>query len=167
MLPEIAINEIYPDPPVNQKEWVEIINLSEIAIDLTGFTIRDSTNHHFHLDSFLGPREIKVFENPTSFINNTSADDISLVDSSGSVIDSRPSKPLPLHLSFSRQNDGSWCLTETSPNQPNLLCLSSLTPLPTSTLPAKASATAGPYINLEITEILADPDDGNEWIKNL
>ena len=163
MLP-VYINEIYPDPPVNQKEWVEIINLSEFTVDLTGFNIRDSTNHHFHLDSFLGPQEIKTFENPTSFINNTSADDISLVDSGGNVIDSRPSKPLPDHQSFSRQNDGSWCLTEISPNKANSPCLSEIIPTPKIT-PTVIPAEAGTYINLEITEILANPDDGDEWIK--
>jgi len=149
------INEVLPDPPSGEIEWVEIYNPSTESAVLNNWRIRDYTDSNSTIFSATLPANsfLKI-GNSHAFFNNSSSDYARLFDDQNKLIDQQPLKSVPDHQSFSRQSNGSWCLTETSPNKTNLPCL-----------PAITTATAGPQINLEITDLLADPDEGDEWIK--
>ena len=158
MLP--YINEVLPDPPSGEIEWVEIYNPSTESAVLNNWRIRDCTeNNNTLFSATLPANSFLQIGNSHPFFNNSSSDCARLFDNQDKLIDQQPLKSVPDHQSFSRQSDSNWCLTEISPNKDNNKCI-----VPTTT-EAVIPATAGTYTNLEIIEVLADPDDGDEWIK--
>ena len=132
-------------------EWVELYNDSQNSLELTGYSIHDSTlSNKQILSGTISPQSYLVFSFDHDFLNNSSGDIVKLYDSNNTPIDSQSSKPLPQGLSFSRQSDGTWCPTDSTPNLPNNLCQ--------ETSAMTNSPTSFPYISLQITNIDADQE---------
>lgn len=130
-------------------EWVELYNDSSESADISGYIIHDSTSSNKQILSGLIPaNSYFTFSFDKNFLNNTTADIIKLFDKNNNLIDSQSSKPLPVGLSFSKQNNGTWCPTDTSPNQTNNLCKENYS--------LQNSPTEIPYISLKITNINAE-----------
>ncbi|OIP86527.1 hypothetical protein AUK05_03500 [Candidatus Shapirobacteria bacterium CG2_30_35_20] len=151
----IFLTEFSPNPVTPQMEWVELYNDSENNIDVSGYSIRDSTNyltssHRQILSGTTPPQSYFVASLDNPFINKTSNDTVNIYDKNNNLIDSQSSKSIPVGLSFSRQTNGTWCPTDPSPNLPNNLCKESYS--------LQNSPTAIPYISLKITNLDADKE---------
>lgn len=138
-------------------EWVELYNDSDASVDITGYTIRDSTTSNKQiLSGIIPPQSYFTFSFDNNFLNNTTADVVKLYDKNYQSIDSQSSKPLPLGLSFSKQVDNTWCPTDTSPNLLNNICKESYL--------LQNTPTPIPYISLKIIDL--DPDGETITINN-
>ena len=147
----IFLTEFSPNPVAPQMEWVELYNDSQNSADISGYTIRDSTSSNKQiLSGIISPQSYFTFSFNNNFLNNTSSDSVRLFDKNNNPIDSQSSKPLPAGLSFSKQNDGTWCPTDSTPNSQNNLCKDSYS--------SQNTPTSIPYVSLKITNIDTDKE---------
>lgn len=146
----IFLTEFSPNPVSPQTEWVEMYNDSTDTVDLTGFYIRDSSNHKQILSGTILPQNYFVHSFDDYILNNSSSDVVYLFDKNNNLIDSQSSKSIPVGLSFSKQADSSWCPTDYSPNLPNNNCKETYSLL--------NSPTPIPYISLKIINLDADKE---------
>lgn len=147
----IFLTEFSPNPISPQMEWVEVYNDSQNSVDVSGYAIRDSTASNKQiLSGIIPPQNYSTFSFDNNFLNNTTADIVKLFDKNNVLIDSQSSKSLPDGTTFSRQADGTWCPTDSSPNLSNNLCKNSYS--------LQNSPTPIPYISLKIINIDADKE---------
>lgn len=147
----IFLTEFSPNPASPQMEWVEMYNDSQNSIDISDYTIRDSTSSNKQILSGTIPaNSYYAFSFDHNFLNNTSTDIVNLFDNNNDLIDSQSSKSIPVGLSFSKQPDSSWCPTDYSPNFPNNSCKETYSLL--------NSPTPIPYISLKIINLDADKE---------
>lgn len=122
----IVLNELLPDPQTplsdSKDEYIELYNDSDVAASLEGWSLRDKTNHVFKLGQLqIDAHGYVVLKSAVTKISlNNDGDEISLIDPSGTVVDSSPNygnaKPgLTWGLS-----DGVWAwLSEPTPGSSN------------------------------------------------
>ena len=96
----IFLTEFSPNPVTPQMEWVELYNDSENNIDVSGYSIRDSTNyltssHRQILSGTTPPQSYFVASLDNPFINKTSNDTVNIYDKNNNLIDSQSSKSIP------------------------------------------------------------------------
>lgn len=75
----IIISEIYPSPETGENEWIELYNNSENTVDISNWTIEDTTNKHTIVDLYISPFSYIVIENLSITLNN-SGDSIQIKD---------------------------------------------------------------------------------------
>ncbi|MFA6537401.1 MAG: lamin tail domain-containing protein [Patescibacteria group bacterium] len=80
----IRLSEIYPTPKTGEKEWVEIFNSTDQAIDLSGWEIYENGNKATALVGIVNVGEYKMFEKGSL---NNDGDTLTLFDPTGKLID--------------------------------------------------------------------------------
>ncbi len=121
---QIVINELVSDP-TDGVEWVEILNTTSQAIDLTGSSLIDASANSTPLpEVVLAPGALIVIDNPNGNLNNA-GDTITLLDSYGSLIDTlaygTTELPAPSDgESAARNSDGMWFITTATRNTTNV-----------------------------------------------
>ncbi|NCO12033.1 MAG: hypothetical protein COZ34_01220 [Candidatus Pacebacteria bacterium CG_4_10_14_3_um_filter_34_15] len=174
------INEIYPKPNAEEKEWVEIYNDSSEIIDLSGWILMDKLSAPSIIFQFnqilddkleMKPLTYLVIEIENNKLNNT-ADGVLLINSLGETIDQ-------FEYSSSEQGKSFSLITE---NNQKLIALSVPSkglpnPLPTNTEDNEteiviedtqeiSQETLMEYPSLKIHEIMSCPEENNqEWVK--
>jgi len=82
----LRINEYVADPTEYDTEWIEILNLMEETVDLSGWNLMDATDKRSPLSGEIGPGEFLTFDELRFKLNN-GGDAIVLLDRYGFVID--------------------------------------------------------------------------------
>ncbi|MEK9158468.1 MAG: lamin tail domain-containing protein [Patescibacteria group bacterium] len=83
---QIFINEFLSDPGQNEKEWVELYNAGNRALDLTGWRIEEGSEEETKLSGLISARDYFLVESPKGNLNNA-GDIIQLFDYDGSLQD--------------------------------------------------------------------------------
>ena len=82
----ILINEIYPAPDQSNFEWVELYNNGDSIVDLSMYSLVDSSGKKLILNSvFIDPKKYSIATS-SGVLNNT-GDTIILKDSTGFIVD--------------------------------------------------------------------------------
>jgi hypothetical protein len=82
----IEIVSAYPQPLENEEEWVELSNTGDEEVDLSHYTLEDSTAQPMSLNGDLSPGESIEISN-LSFQLNNSGDDLTLYTIEGEFVD--------------------------------------------------------------------------------
>lgn len=165
----IKLTEVHPNP-LSGSEWVEILNDSTEPQSLQGWSIEDQLSSPSVAFSFttqvLLPQSYLVIELPTSKLNNT-ADGVTLKNATGQVIDTFSYTSTTAGLSWSRPSSSNdWIQTQPTPGFTHPQTTPSPTPTPTSTPSPSPSATTMYPLNLQPSEIMACPGEGEtEWLE--
>lgn len=194
VLAQAVINEVLPNPAGEDSagEWVEIYNTSETALDISGYKLKDADNHELIIGAdytdggtlVAGKSWLLIKRNnhSTFSLNNTGSEEVSLWDNAGSPskIDSFSYSDSDENKSWGRIPDGGSIHGDKlvpTPNGANVI-LPTATPQPTVTLtpaPTSIPPTVTPtltsvpapnsYSNIYISELMAYPEGGNEWVE--
>lgn len=172
------INEVYPKPNADEKEWVEIYNDSLEIIDLSGWILMDKLSTPSIIFQFnenlenwqIEPLEFLVIEIENSKLNNT-ADGIILINDLGETIDQLDYVNSELGMSFSvilKEDQKSIILSVPSKGVSN--------PSPESSESIESEILEDNtqidneetlnYPSLQIHEVMSCPEENNqEWVK--
>ncbi|TAL51053.1 hypothetical protein EPN81_01030 [Patescibacteria group bacterium] len=122
----ILINEFVVDPNEGEEEWIELVNTTDTAVDLTGWTIEDTVGKQTVLEGVIAPGEYLLITEPLGKLNNDT-DEIILKDAAGANIDSveygTDELPAPEDgAALARNESGVFELTyETTPGSVNVI----------------------------------------------
>jgi hypothetical protein len=100
----LEITELYPAPIDTETEWAKLTNTGSDQIDLSHFTLEDTTEKPFQLSGTISPGDSVQFEDLPFQLNN-GGDTVTLKLSDGTVIDSLsytetlPGEAIPLQES--------------------------------------------------------------------
>jgi hypothetical protein len=159
----VVINEVYPNPLTGEDEWAELLNTGGVAVDLSGWQLRDqlatsSLIRQFGENTWLEPGAF-LLVTFKSILNND-GDAVVLKNAVGDEVSA---------LAFSRSTKGlSWNRGETgetffeanpTPNEPNEVPTPIPSPTPTPTPPILSS------LSPVLSEVMACPADLVEWIE--
>ena len=153
---QVIVNEIYPNPETVEQEWVELWNGGSSEISLSGWELWDQQSSPSLLHQFNNTIAADEFFVITlqSVLNN-SGDSVILKDSNGVEIDRLDYSSSTKGKSWSRNPDNLGEVVLTAPTQGTTNSIP--TPSPT------------PVINNSpppaLSEVMACPDSGNEWIE--
>ncbi|MCR4313921.1 MAG: lamin tail domain-containing protein [Candidatus Uhrbacteria bacterium] len=157
----VLINEFVVDPNEGEDEWIELVNVSTESIDLTGWTLEDSTGKQTVLEDTIGASEYLLVTAPLGKLNNDT-DSILLKDATGMLVDSLEYGTEELSApkdgaALARGASGSFELTyATTPGEANVID------------PEKPEVEVVETVsaNIRISEFVVDPpEDGGEWIE--
>ncbi len=81
----IVINEIYPAPLENEKEWVELYNSTDEPVNLKNYTLKDGAVSAKTLNGIIAPFDFYIFESNSGWLNNTS-EILFLIDASTNTL---------------------------------------------------------------------------------
>ncbi|MFH1682764.1 MAG: Ig-like domain-containing protein [Candidatus Woesearchaeota archaeon] len=155
----VSINEFLPDPNlVYTNEWIELYNNDTSAVNVTGWTINDSTAMIVTIsaETFIQPNGFLLF-NVSNKLNNA-GDDILLLDNSFNFVDNITYTSSPGNdLSLGRFHDG-WpyfiTFTTPTPNAAN-------NRLPQGIIPTQTMNEDQSTMSLDLTTLIADADGDN------
>ncbi len=139
---DIAISEIFPDPAGvdNEKEFIELKNISGNTLDLAGAKISNSSGQEYVFPSvILFPANIAVFSREkTGLILVNDKDKIILYSAAGKIIDQKSYDSSRTGLSCQRTADNKWCWAEITPGG-ETICEPEVFPLPKISGPKTAA----------------------------
>ncbi len=168
----VVINEFFPAPQ-SGAEWIELYNTDSETVDITDWYLEDTLSSPSILHSFesqqLAADELLVIELSSAKLNN-SGDSITLYDGADQIIDTTTYTSSQSNLSWSRQTNGEFVLTQPSPDQANPQPSPSPTPSPSpaSQAPDLNELIANAKANLRFNEIMSCPSSGQlEWLELL
>ena len=189
---KIIISEIFPNPEGKDiQEWIEIKNIDTKTIDLSGWVIKDlkkefQITSENSVNTLINPGGFYVFNKDTTNISlNNTSETIYLYDKNKNLISQIEyfQAPEGKSLIFSEDNYV-WTSTPTPGKEniytPNIQQKEKTTnykkdkgnpPSPgnqnkTSNVNNKTNVEGkNDYTSVRITEIMPNPDDGNEWIE--
>lgn len=122
--------------PEEGNEWVELYNPdASQSANLSGWKIddqKDGGQNPKTIDNLTIPPKSYAIFNISRYFNDNDSDQACLLDPNNNLVSQTNFYPAPAPegLSWSLQEDGSWCFTNPSPNQNNNPCP---TPTPTAT----------------------------------
>jgi hypothetical protein len=127
----ILINELIPSPEGEDKleEWIELKNLNENAVNLSGWKIQDTigsvTSYTFPEETKIPARGFLVFTRPATKITlNNDGDSLKLIQPNGNIIDRVTYEKALLGQSYNRTDSG-WIWNSTlTPGLPNNIPIS-------------------------------------------
>src|SRR5579884_315417 len=154
--PSVVINEVMPHPSTGS-DWVEIYNPGGTGVDLTGWTLSDSSTTIATLSGIIQAGDFLSID--VSNRLNNSGDQVHLKDQTGTEIDSYTYTTDPgADVSFGRSPDGGSFTTlsptkDTSNNSASSVATPTPTPTPSPTvLPTPSpTPTSTPSPNSSIT----------------
>ncbi len=130
---QIAISEIYPNPPGSdlEFEWLELKNISQEDVDLTDWKITDKSKKIFKISSknfvstIIKPNEFFIIERKISGIAfNNNKDTIKLIgpnDKTVQTVKYSEDENVPENVSYIINEEGEWQFTTTpTKNQANV-----------------------------------------------
>lgn len=121
---KVLINEFMPNPSDKQKEWVELINIGQGTIDLSGWQIDDSAEQSepqkIPQNTTILPNQFSVVELTKNILNNE-GDEVRLLWPDGQLVHGVSYKNAPGGFSSARFGEGLWLWTDKpTPGQENL-----------------------------------------------
>lgn len=169
----VHINEVYPQPETDEKEWIELLNDSDESIDLSNWKLMDKLSSPSVIFEFLSSETIDansylVVELSLSKLNNA-GDSITLLNENNIEIDGFSYENSESMKSFSLiEIDGEHNIQLTTPTkgEPNQVDESESDN--DSNQESNENYLPTDYPSLLISEIMACPtSDSPEWIKIL
>lgn len=169
----VVLNEIMPHPS-NGNDWVELYNTSDQLVDLSGWSLKDSSSVMKTLSGSIDGHGFAVFE--VSNRLNNAGDTVTLIDAAAATVDSYPYGQDPgVDVSYGRSPDGSGAFSTTrsptknaanavttvtiGPSQPSTPTIS---PTSTPALPLGGQTVSG----IVLSEYLPAPKSGeDEWVE--
>jgi len=151
----IIFNEILPSPEGAdaEEEWIEIFNQNDFDVDLSGWTIKDTTGSAktYTLNAKIPANGYLVLSRPqTNITLNNSGDGLNLINPNKEIIDSIDFGKAFLNQSYNRvESDWTWSTTLT-PGAKNVI------PQPSQSTPAKSS-----------TEEIKKPENESREVSNV
>lgn len=141
----VVINEFMPHPS-SGNEWIELYNPTSTTVDLTDWKLKDAnsvTYDDLTLSGTIAPAQFVVFENTRSWLNDSKAETITLVDNNLNQIDSYTYTETTVGKTYGRQPDGETWVANLNPtyNQSNGGTASTSSPSPTIS-PTSAPSTS-------------------------
>jgi hypothetical protein len=87
-LPRVQISEVFPSPEADKQEdeWIELYNMGDKAIDLTGWTIADKSSSSKLDGLVISPHQYLVLSELSISLNN-GGDELSLLDAEKKIVD--------------------------------------------------------------------------------
>ncbi|MGC9041975.1 MAG: lamin tail domain-containing protein, partial [Roseiflexus sp.] len=158
--PTALINEFMP-APASGAEWVEIVNYGATPLDVGGWKIDDDTpggpQTVISSGVIVPPYSLIVITLNTHMLNNSGSDAVTLIDTSGAVIDVASYTAATVGKSFARIPDGNgaWVKTEPSPGEWNAPPGPAPTATPEATVTPEPSPTDNPSSTTSPTDTLA------------
>ncbi|MEX0895448.1 MAG: lamin tail domain-containing protein [Patescibacteria group bacterium] len=194
--PEIIISELYPAPPAGsgEPEWIELANVSEQDIDISGWEVWDQLASPGQLNTFepgtmVPANSFLLIELTVHKLNNT-GDGVVLIHSDGTIVDDFWYSGTTASKSWQRQSADTTqrILTNPTPSaehpeypvlsasttQPSPSPQPSPTPTPSPASTPQPTSTPTPQPTLDpttitqhvtFTEFAACPSGGSEWIE--
>lgn len=168
----VYINEVYPQPATDEKEWIELFNDSDESIDLSNWKLMDKISTPsviFELVSTnIEPLSYFVIELPLSKLNNA-GDSVRLLDQNDTLIDEFGYENSASMKSFSLiEIDGENSIQLTTPTKGELNQVEEGEPDDDSNQESNENDLPTSYPSLLISEVMACPTSENpEWIKIL
>ncbi|MFT7183790.1 MAG: hypothetical protein ACI9QC_000113 [Oceanicoccus sp.] len=83
----VEIIAAYPQPLENEEEWIELLNTGDNSLDLSHYTLEDSTAKPMTLDGTLAPNDSMQIS-PLSFQLNNGGDELALYTIEGEFVHS-------------------------------------------------------------------------------
>jgi hypothetical protein len=118
----IYINEVWPEPQDSSQEFVELINLGDNSVDLSGWTLADNARSYTIASFSLEPGEIRIFTKAETklALNNFGQETVRLTDPNGTVVAQIEYEDAPKNQSYNLSEDGEyfWSVVAT-PGKPN------------------------------------------------
>lgn len=144
----VILNEIMSAPSASD-EWIEITNLDNVTIDLSGWSVRDASGKATLLSGNLAARGYMLIDKPLGKLNN-GGDTVELVNALGKVVDSvtygTDTMTAPSYDETLNRNGATWFVTSVATPQ---AVNSPMTAVETT---AELTATAAiEEANLEVT----------------
>lgn len=163
---DLRINEIYPAPESGQFEWVELYNDSPDEVSLSDFNLADEKNNQLIFEvRTVGGNNYAIAT--ASGVLNNGGDTVYLKKTNGDAIDTRTySDGFDASKSYVRcPDENNWMITHflTRGSENTQACTVTLTPSSTPTPPPPIESFAS--FDLYISEIMAYPEDENEWVE--
>jgi hypothetical protein len=182
---QVVINEVHPAPS-SGNDWVELYNVGNTAIDLSGWKLEDqltspSTISSWNTATSLAPDSYLVVEVSNKL--NNAADGVTLKNNTGQILDQMNYSSSTTDQSWARLPNGSGSFVlaaptrlATNPLPPSPIPSPSPQPSPTpspspspspSPTPSPSPSPAANYpTTLALSEIMACPETGQEeWIE--
>lgn len=138
---QIIITELMPNPELGN-EWIEITNIGENELDITGWYLSDLLSSPSKLYAFetllLAAGQSLVVDLPTNKLNN-SGDGVELYDQNGTLIDSTSYENSPINLTWSliKLHDKTWSFATPTRNFFDVqIATQAATILPSTVLPS-------------------------------
>lgn len=139
IIDNLFINEIMPNPDTGS-EWLEIYNDNDFEVNLENYKIKDDTTHYRTIGANIISAHSYFIFMFNNYLNND-LDSITLFDNYNRQIGESFSYTFTKKgLSYSKQEDGFLCFTQSSMNQDNNSCYSE----PTNTPPPTGGPTHTP-----------------------
>ena len=143
----VVINEIFPNPSGSRtepNEFVELMNLSVVEIDISGYKLQDSGGKEYVIsETIMGANGFAVFRRDiTKIALNNDEDEVILISKDGEILDTFSYQETKEDRSWSRVPDGIgefYANTEVSEGEKN-----SDPPTPTPDPTAKPTASPKP-----------------------
>ncbi|MBI3336163.1 lamin tail domain-containing protein [Candidatus Peregrinibacteria bacterium] len=162
----ILINEVYPAPLTGGEEWIELVNLSDESVDLSGLLIDDIQEGGSKLweisDGTLVPAHSYIIfrKEQTHLALNNDGDEVNLFGPDGLTIDSVTYPKIKRGLSFSRKGSR-WCTTEISTPLKENICSDSFSLRSTSPIGGGLRRGAKEYEEKSLYEALKSNSRSN------
>jgi hypothetical protein len=117
---KVKINEIVPSPATGEKEMIEIINLSDKAIDFSQWYVKDEKNNKKILSA--GTARNNFYYKQDSFSLNSDGDSVYLYDENNNLIDTLKYAPSQTNKAYAYDSESSaWRWTsKKTPGEKNL-----------------------------------------------
>ena len=168
----MRISEFVVDPNEGEEEWIELMNATDVAVDLTGWTIEDAVGKQTVLEGTVAPGEYVLITAPLGKLNNDT-DSITLKDSTGTAVDvveyGTDELATPKDgAALARNESGVFELTyQTTPESVNIIDPEKPEVVEEVETEVVVEETNNPTAtNIRINEFVVDPaGDGVEWIE--
>jgi len=85
--PHLELSEIYPAPQKGEKEFVEIFNPNDYAIDLASFSLQDKSGHSCVFDKTIKALDYMAFYCGSKLSLNNDGDEVYLLDPDLGILD--------------------------------------------------------------------------------
>ncbi|MBU0596803.1 lamin tail domain-containing protein [Patescibacteria group bacterium] len=133
---DIIINEVLPNPAGsdNEEEFIEIKNIGNTTVDITGWKLGDSSTKRYKItQGSIKANEFIIFKRKVTNIalNNSGGDEVKLYSSGDALIDQiKYTGSAKEAESYARRDDNSWAWTiKLTPGSQNIIAGSSATPI--------------------------------------
>lgn len=151
--PNIYINEFMPNPN-DENEWVEIYNDNDYSVNLQNWYIDDIESGGSSPKQFsqtINGKSLATIELSSSILNND-ADTVRILNSSQTEKNKTSYSSTQQGLTWSKQSNGEWCLTDPTKSSTNNSCKNpTSTPIPTATNTPTPTSTPKPTSSLTPT----------------
>ncbi|MBA3468325.1 MAG: lamin tail domain-containing protein, partial [Herpetosiphonaceae bacterium] len=166
----IFINEVYPHPPVGQREWIELYSTYTDTVDLSGWLLDDvaggSAPTVLPAGATIAPGQWRQFLLKSNILND-GGDQARLLAPDGTLIDTMSYGRIKKPTSWSRLPDGFgpwYSNTPPSPNAPNQPPPEP--PAAPEIAPGSADAPGSVLITEVVYDVPGDRDESaNEWLE--